>query len=92
MKKFTHGIMVIDPLNPVDVNDENVTVVHFVGYWKKPNDADADRVREELRNDPDFELRDIVDRLVMYPATEGCLKYYNDQAEADGIFNEPNLN
>jgi hypothetical protein len=92
MKRFTHGIMVIDPLNPDD-DDDNVTVIHFVGYWKEPTDEDADRLREELRIDPDFKnYRDIVDRLIMYPATKDCLKYYNDQAEADGIFDEPNLN
>ena len=80
--------MVIDPLNPEDMNDDNVTVIHFVGYWEHPEnwDVEADRLKEELRTDPDFQYGDIVDRLLMYPATEDCLKYYNDMGEADGIF------
>jgi hypothetical protein len=86
MEKFKYGIMVIDPLNPEDMDSENVTVIHFVGYWDEPQDWDveADRLREELRTDPDFEYyRDIVDRLLMYPATEDCLKYYNDMVDTD---------
>lgn len=90
MKKFTHGIMVINPNEPLE--DDNYNVVHFVGYWQEPTDADADYLREELRNDPEFKLQNIVDELVMYRATEDCLKFYNDQAEADMIFDEPNLN
>ena len=94
MKKFKCGIMVIDPLNPEDNDDENVTVIHFVGYWKEPADWDveADRLREELRTDPDFEYyRENVDRLLMYPATEDCLKYYNDMGVKDGIFKGNNV-
>ena len=94
MEKFTHGIMVIDPLNPEDFGGENLTVIHFVGYWSEPADwdAEAERLREELRNDPDFEYyREIVDRLIMYPATEGCLKYYNNMTGADEVFDDKNV-
>ena len=91
MEKFKYGIMVVDPKNPENTN-ENLITIHFAGYWKKPTDADADNLREELRNDLEFELRDAVDRFVMYPATKGCLEFYNAQAEADGIFDNPNLN
>lgn len=93
MEKFKYGIMVIDPLNPLDVDDD-VTVIHFVGYWEEPKDWDveADRLREELRVDPMFEeYWEIVDRLMMYPATEDCLKYYNDMGEKDGIFEDKNI-
>lgn len=96
MEKFKYGIMVIDPLNPDDLGSEDVTVIHFVGYWKEPADWDveAERLREELRTDPDFTdyFKDIADRLRFYPATEGCLKFYNDMSEADKIFDEPNQN
>lgn len=91
MEKFKYGIMVINPLNPIDMDSENATVIHFVGYWNEPEDwdAEADRLREELRTDPEFEeYREIVDRLLMYPATEECLKYYNDMGEADGIIDD----
>ena len=96
MEKFKYGIMVIDPLNPDDVGNEDVTIIHFVGYWKEPKDWDveAERLREELRTDPDFEYyREIVDRLLFYPATEDCLKFYNDMSGANTIFfDEPNQN
>ena len=94
MEKFKYGIMVIDPLNPEDFGREDVTVIHFVGYWEEPEDWDmeADRLREELRTDPEFEqYREIVDRLFMYPATEDCLQHFNDTIEADGIFNDINI-
>jgi hypothetical protein len=86
MEKFTHGIMVINPNEPPE--EDNYSVVHFVGYWHEPTDVDANHLREELRVDPEFELRDIVDELVMYPATKDCLKYYNDMGEIDGIFDK----
>jgi len=90
MEKFTHGIMVVDPL--VKFENGDYEVVHFVGYWEEPADWDieANRVREELRTDPDFNYDD-VDRLIFYPATEGCLKYYNDMGEEDGIFNDTDV-
>jgi len=77
------------PLNPEDFKSENFTVIHFVGYWEEPAnwDAEADRLREELRTDPNFEdYKEVIDRLLFYPATEDCLKYYNEMGEADGIF------
>jgi hypothetical protein len=91
MKKFKYGIMVVDPLNPEDVGTETVTVVHFVGYWEEPAswDIEADRLREELRTDPDFEYyRKMIDRLVFYPATEDCLKYYNEMVDDKKVWNE----
>ena len=90
MNKFTHGIMVIDPLNTDDLDSENVSVVHFVGYWSEPKDwdAEANRLREELRTDPDEYYRPMIDRLLFYPATADCLKYYNDICEEDGCFTD----
>lgn len=89
MKNFTHGMMVVDPLNPDDLGCENVTVIHFIGFWEEPKDWDilADNLREELRTDPDFiYYRNIVDRLLFYPATEDCLKHYNEMAKNEGAF------
>ena len=80
--------MVIDPA----IVDENgdYEIIHFVGYWEEPKDWDveADRLREELRTDPDFDYEESIDRLLMYPASVDCLEYYNDMGEADGIFDE----
>ena len=94
MEKFKYGIMVIDPANLEDIGSDDATVIHFVGYWEEPEDWDveADRLREELRNDPEFEeYWEIVDRLLMYPATEECLKHYNDMGEEDGIIDDNNI-
>lgn len=86
MKRFTHGIMVI---NPNDLSDEdNYEVIHFAGYWEEPTDDDANALREELRNDPQFNFRDIVDKLRFLPATKDCIKYFNDMIEEDKLKNE----
>ena len=93
MEKFKYGIMVIDPKKPLPNGDYKV--IHFVGYWEELDwDVEAERLREELRTDPDFEYyREIVDRLLFYPATEDCLKFYNDMSGANTIFfDEPNQN
>ena len=86
MKKFTHGIMIIDKSKPLENGD--YPVVHFVGYWKEPTNADVNSLREDLRNDPQFKLRDIIDELTFYPATEDCLKFYNDLCEEEGAFDD----
>lgn len=94
MEKFKCGIMVIDPLNPDDLIGDDVTVIHFVGYWNEPKDWDveADRLREELRTDPEFEKYwESADRLIMYPATEDCLEFYNKMIEPDGIFEDKKI-
>lgn len=85
MEKFKYGIMVIDPQK---VSEDGYEVIHFVGYWEEPKDADIINLREELRNNPEFGLTDIIDRLEMYPATPDCLKFYNDMGEADGMFDD----
>ena len=83
--------MVIDPLMKSD-DDGNYEIIHFVGYWEAPEDWDveADRLREELRTDPEFNYENI-DTLLMYPATPDCLRYYNEMGEADGIFKDKNI-
>ena len=81
--------MIINPNKPLE--NGNYEVVHFVGYWIEPTDVDVDSLRNELRTDPEFELQEIVDELEFLPATEGCLKYYNDQVEADNVFDD-NIN
>ena len=77
MKEFTHGLMVIVP--------PNLNVVHFVGFWEEPTVRDAMNLREELTNDPEFGLQDVIDKLVILPATDEVLKYYNDEIKENSI-------
>jgi hypothetical protein len=76
MKKFTHGIMAVDPLN-IDENDE-VAVVHFIGLWKEPTEAEFLKYKNEILTTPEYGLVDIADRIVVLPAPEDIVeKYYN---------------
>lgn len=85
MNRFTHGIMVIDPLPSNDEGD--VDVVHFVGYWSEPQIEDFLSLKNELRTDPDFGLVDIANRLVLLPATKEVIEHYNNQLIIDNIIN-----
>ena len=80
MKKFTHGIMV---LNPSCANEKGVPVVHFVGYGDEPTEVSIDSLRHELETDEEFGLTDIANDLIYLPATEDILNYYNDIIQND---------
>ena len=67
------------------------SVVHFVGYWKKPTETDLESLKNELKTDPQFGLCNVFDELKFFPATQDCLDYYNKQVEKDDIFND-NIN
>lgn len=85
MKKFKYGIMVLHTKTRTENGD--YPVVHFAGYWKEPTQADFESLKEELRNDPYFELRDVVNELGFFPATQDCVDFYNKVCEEDGAFN-----
>jgi len=81
MKPITHGIIVIDPLS----EDENgdVSIVHYIGYWNKPSQADFDSLKEELRTDEEFGLTEIFDRLEYGEAPEEILEMLNNDLIED---------
>lgn len=72
MEKFTHGLIVVDE----DQKGEDVDILHFIGYWKEPTQRDADLLREELKNDPEFGLQEIWEKVLILPAPENILKEY----------------
>jgi len=90
MRKFTHGIMVLNVKRTTENGD--YPVVHFVGYWEEPTKEDIEHIKNELKNDPAFRFRDIFDELEFFAATQDCLDYYNNQIEEDDVFNIENIN
>jgi len=81
MDRFTHGIMVI---NPKDVQEgEDYPVLHFVGYWNEPSEADIYELMNEFRDDETLGLKDTLNDIELLPATPECLKFYNDMLEKE---------
>lgn len=76
MEKFTHGIIAVDPEN-IDEND-NLTIIHFIGLWNKPTLEEFLEFSNEIKTDPEFGLVDIADRLVIVPATQEIVDMYNE--------------
>jgi len=56
----TYGIIVVDPESQ---NDKDIEMVHFVGYWEKPDKEDFEDVKRELKEDDQFGLVDIAEKL-----------------------------
>ena len=48
MRKFTHGIMVLNVKRTTENGD--YPVVHFVGYWEEPTKEDIEHIKNELKN------------------------------------------
>jgi hypothetical protein len=78
MKKFTHGIVVIDPIP--DENDE-VEIVHFIGLWEAPTKEVFLQYEKEIKTDPEFGLIEIIDRIEVLPASEEILEMYNKMVQ-----------
>ena len=75
MDKFTHGIMVIDHSQIHD--DGHLSVVHFVGFWTEPSDADFTMVKNEVETNPKFGLVEIAEHLELIPATQDAIDFFN---------------
>ena len=69
----THGILVFDPET---VNEETIEIVHFVGYWEKPDKEDLESLKKELKEDDQFGLVDIADRLEYIPVDGDDLRTF----------------
>ena len=87
MKKFTHGIIAVDPLN-VDDNDE-LAIVHFIGLWKEPTQEAFEQYEKEIKTDPKFGHHEIADRLVVLPAPPEIVEAFYNKAEE---YEQSNLN
>lgn len=75
LSTITHGLMVIDSESD---DGESGVVIHFVGYWAEPTKEDVEHLYEELKNDEEFGLNEIIDRLIILPATKEVIEYYKN--------------
>ena len=82
MKKFTHGIIAVDPLNE---EDEMVAIVHFIGLWKEPTKEAFEQYEKEIKTDPKFNHGDIADRLVVLPAPPEIVELFFNKAQENEI-------
>ena len=71
-KDIKYGLMVIDPTQESEMMD----ILHFVGYWEKPTQTDADSLRQELLTDEEFGLTEIAHRLDILPAPDYIVQEY----------------
>ena len=78
MKKFTHGIIAVDPLNE---EDEMVAIVHFIGLWGEPTEEAFEQYEKEIKTDPKFKHADIADRLVVLLAPPEIVELYSKMIE-----------
>lgn len=76
MKKFTHGIIVVDPTT-IDDNDD-VEALHFIGLWEEPTKEEFDGYEKEIKTDPEFGLVEIADRIIILLASPEIVEMYNE--------------
>ena len=86
LEDVNYGLMVVDPQS-LDENEE-MDIVHFVGYWKEPSKSDADSLREELKHDDEFGLTEIADRLQILPAPQNVVEHFMKMAKDDEMKKE----
>jgi len=67
----THGIIVFDPESQ---DEEDIEMVHWVGYWQEPDLEDIEDLKRELKEDNQFGLVDIADRLEYVPCSGDDLR------------------
>lgn len=81
MDKFTHGIIAVNPTKPDENGD--LGVLHFVGYWNEPTEADVLSLWEELNEDDSFGLQDQMHDIELVPAPIEIVEYFNSVVESD---------
>jgi hypothetical protein len=77
IKDIKYGLIAIDPTEEGDQK----TILHFCGYWNKPNKKDAESLLEELKTDEEFGLSDIADRLVIVRCPDDLVEFYINQTD-----------
>jgi hypothetical protein len=73
-KNIKYGLIAIDP----EEKGEEKTILHFCGYWEIPKQSDVDSLREEFKNDSEFGLQEIADRLDIVLADENIMETYRN--------------
>jgi hypothetical protein len=88
IKDIKYGLVALDPLEEGD----SKTVLHFVGYWSKPEQFDADALKTELMTNEQFGLTEIAHRLEILPAPDYIVEEYVKEVLAQMEDNERNHN
>lgn len=78
--KINYGIIVI---NPEEVVDEEIEILHFCGYENEPKQIDYESLRKELKEDKEFGLTEIADKLELLPAPQEIVEYYEKMRPKD---------
>ena len=73
-KDIQYGLVVVDPLQ----EGENKDVLHFVGYFEEPDKSDINNLRDELTNDPEFELQERIGELDIIRASEETVEFFRN--------------
>lgn len=68
---INYGLIVVDPSEQGDK-----TILHFCGFTEKPSDRDFEFLRGELRDDPEFGLQEIWDKVEILEAPENIVEEY----------------
>lgn len=74
LEDIKYGLIVIDPEE--DPKSGYYNILHFCGYFEKPNQQDVDNLREELRTTEEFELTDIAHRVEILPCPDYLVYEY----------------
>jgi len=81
IKNYSYGLGIIDP--ETNVNDQ-VDIVHMAFYPEPPTEKDKQSLWEELRNDDEFGITKIVDRLQMIELPENIVEQVWEDMEQAG--------
>jgi len=76
--KINYGIMAVRMGSTKDLE-----IVHFSGFENKPEKADFDGFKEELRNDKEFGIGDEVDKLVVMEAPKEIVAHVKKMIKND---------
>lgn len=71
-------------MNDIDEND-NTTIIHFVGYWKEPSEA-------KFETDESLGLQEYIDDLELLLTPPEVVEHYNQIMQLNGAFNNGSLN
>lgn len=79
MNEIKYGLIVVDKdySKRFDV-DGNFLVHHFCGYMEKPNMIDILNLRNELKEDVEFNLTDKIDNLDIIDCPDHILNYFQN--------------
>ena len=69
--QMNFGLIVVDPREEGDKS-----ILHFCGYENKPDERDIDSLRQELKEDPEFGLQEIWDKVEILEAPEDVVEEY----------------